>query len=228
MSVYKRGGVYWYKFLFQGQSIRESAKTNSKTVAREAERARRRDLELGFNRIGKRQRVPLFALATRECLASKTSLTILGRVYYEQYAREFGERSVSDITLNDIAALQRKHLGEGLSARTVNCEIATLRQILKHFGYWAQLGGRVRFLRDADRSSYVFPLHRTGMAGASRKTLLWGIGLQPSYGSMELQSRIRNSAAEMWDCLSVLRCTPYFYYPARGKPHYLDGDYFAN
>jgi len=156
MSVYKRGGVYWYKFLFQGQSIRESAKTNSKTVAREAERARRRDLELGFNRIGKRQRVPLFALATRECLASKTSLTILGRVYHEQYARkltrEFGERSVSDITLNDIAALQRKHLGEGLSARTVNCEIATLRQILKHFGYWAQLGRRVRFLRETMES----------------------------------------------------------------------------
>ena len=89
-------------------------------------------------------------------MASKTSLTILGRVYHEQYARkltrEFGERSVSDITLNDIAALQRKHLGEGLSARTVNCEIATLRQILKHFGYWAQLGRRVRFLRETMES----------------------------------------------------------------------------
>jgi hypothetical protein len=49
MSVYKRGGTYWFKFLFQGQVIRESAKTDSKTVAREAERARRRDLELGYN-----------------------------------------------------------------------------------------------------------------------------------------------------------------------------------
>jgi hypothetical protein len=55
MSVYKRGGTYWYKFLFQGQLIRESTKTNSKNVAREAERARRRDLELGFNRITKRE-----------------------------------------------------------------------------------------------------------------------------------------------------------------------------
>jgi hypothetical protein len=55
MSVYKRGETYWFKFLFQGQQIRESARTNSKTVAREAERARRRDLELGLNRIGKRK-----------------------------------------------------------------------------------------------------------------------------------------------------------------------------
>ena len=44
MSVYKRGETYWFKFLFQGQLIRESAKSNSKTVAREAKRARRREL----------------------------------------------------------------------------------------------------------------------------------------------------------------------------------------
>jgi hypothetical protein len=54
MSVYKRGETYWFKFLSQGQLIRESARTNSKTVAREAERARRREIELAVNRIPKR------------------------------------------------------------------------------------------------------------------------------------------------------------------------------
>jgi hypothetical protein len=79
MSVYKRGETYWFKFLFQGQSIRESAKTNSKTVAREAELARRRELKLGYNRIVKCERVPLFAVAAKEWLASKSALTPLGR-----------------------------------------------------------------------------------------------------------------------------------------------------
>jgi integrase len=129
-----------------------SAKTNSKTVAREAERARRRDLELGFNRIAKRERLPLFAVAAKEWLASKSALTPLGKVYYEQYSRklirEFGSRLVSDITMNEIADLQRNLLGEGLSGRTVNCEVATLRQILKHYGCWTSLSGRVRFLRE--------------------------------------------------------------------------------
>jgi hypothetical protein len=37
MSVYKRGDVWWYKFFFNGQLIRESAKTNSRTVAKDAE-----------------------------------------------------------------------------------------------------------------------------------------------------------------------------------------------
>jgi len=33
--LYKRGNVWWFKFRFQGQVIRESANTNSKTLARE-------------------------------------------------------------------------------------------------------------------------------------------------------------------------------------------------
>jgi integrase len=210
MSVYKRGQTYWYKFLFQGQLIRESAKTNSKTVAREAERARRRDLELGFNRITKRERLPLFALAAKEWLASKSALTPLGRVYYEQYsrklAREFGERLVSDITLNDIAALQRKRVGEGLSARSVNCEVATLRQVLKHYGLWASIAGRVRFMRertDAGRALSVDEEARLIDAiGRSPSPALYPFfiisldaGLRPS----ETRSLRRRDLALRWD-----------------------------
>ncbi len=152
MSVYKRGEKWWFKFRFEGQVIRESAHTSSKNIAREAERARRRDLELGVNRIAKRERMPLFSIAAREWLESKAALTPLGRAYYSQYvgklSRHFGARLVSDITLEDIAALQRKRQGGGLSARTINCEVATLRQVLKHFGLWLPIAGRVRFLRE--------------------------------------------------------------------------------
>ena len=84
--------------------------------------------------------MPLFAIATKEWFLSKSALTPLGRVYYEQYSRklvgEFGTRLVSDIGIAEISQLQTKRLNEGLSARTVSCEIATLRQILKHYGCW--------------------------------------------------------------------------------------------
>ena len=52
MSVYKRGDVWWYKFRFANRVIRETAKTTSKTVAKEAEKKRRRELEEGYNDIG--------------------------------------------------------------------------------------------------------------------------------------------------------------------------------
>ena len=42
MSVFKRGEVWWYEFVFCGKRIRESAKTTRKTVAIEAEKQRLR------------------------------------------------------------------------------------------------------------------------------------------------------------------------------------------
>jgi Phage integrase family len=54
---------------------------------------------------------------------------------------------VSTNTLNDIAAMQQKRLAEGLSTRTVNCEVATLRRILKHYGCWVALAGQWSYSR---------------------------------------------------------------------------------
>ncbi len=49
MSVFKRGRVWWYKFYFANKLIRQSAMTSSKTLAKEAEKQRRRELEEGYN-----------------------------------------------------------------------------------------------------------------------------------------------------------------------------------
>jgi integrase len=150
MSVYKRGKVYWFKFRFEGQAIRESAKTESKTVARDAERARRRELELGINGLTRRER-PLFPVGAKEWFKSKTALSALGARYYRQYIRKlsahFGNRLVTDIAAEDVADLQRKRQAEGLSGRQINAETGTLRAILRHYGLWGNIAGRVRMLR---------------------------------------------------------------------------------
>ena len=140
MSVYKRGQTYWYKFLFQGQLIRDSAKTNSKTVAREAERARRRELELAVNRIPKRDRTPLFAIAAREWLASKNTLAPKSLERFQHHVAtltvEFGQRLICDITADDVLRLRSQRVSVGLAPRTVNYEISALRGILKSKGFW--------------------------------------------------------------------------------------------
>jgi hypothetical protein len=50
------GGAWWYRFRFAGRIIHESARTQSKTAAREAEKQRRRPLEESWNRITRRTR----------------------------------------------------------------------------------------------------------------------------------------------------------------------------
>ena len=57
MAVFPRGRVWWYKFYFAGQLIRESAKSTSKTVAKDAENQRRRELEQGFHNLKQRREI---------------------------------------------------------------------------------------------------------------------------------------------------------------------------
>ncbi len=61
MAVYKRGGTYWFKFVWNGDTIRESAKTGNKRTAEQIEAARKTQLAKG--EVGIRDRAPVPTLA---------------------------------------------------------------------------------------------------------------------------------------------------------------------
>jgi PIN domain len=144
MSVYKRGGIYWYEFEFAGSRIRESAKTNSKRIAQEAERKRRRDPELGINRIAKPAEMPLLKFAAEKLIEDKRvrrsrNTGELYRYALKPVVKEFSGRLVCDISPEDIAAYQPKRLSDGMSARTVNIEVGALRAVLKAHRLWGPI-----------------------------------------------------------------------------------------
>lgn len=60
MSVYKRGGVYWFDFWFQGQRFRTSTGLNNKTSALRAEAIRKAELAEGRAGIRTKQACPAF------------------------------------------------------------------------------------------------------------------------------------------------------------------------
>jgi integrase len=94
----------------------------------------------------------LFKLAAEQWLATRQNLSRFTNLHYRKYvaslSEHFAQRLVCDIRLQDIADLQRKRLGAGLGPRAVNAEVQVLRQILKHFGLWPSMQGRVSFLRE--------------------------------------------------------------------------------
>lgn len=151
MSLFRRGNQWWFEFIIAGTRIRESARTNSKTLARQAELQRRRELENSVNRIPKREKPKLFPVAAKEWLGSKTALTPLGLRYYRQYVDKlsgrFANRLLTDVGLEDVIALQRARQAEGLSGRQVNAEVGTLRTILTHYGLWAPISRRFKMLK---------------------------------------------------------------------------------
>lgn len=158
MSVYRRGQVWWYHFRFAGQEIQESSKSTSKTVARDAERARHRQLEESWNQIRRRQLPPLFSVGAEDWFAAvKPHLAERTEAIYEVALRchlkpAFGALLLCDIDAGRIAAYQAVRKSEGASARTLNKELQVLRQILKRYKLWANLQGDVRFERESDHN----------------------------------------------------------------------------
>ena len=145
--------VWWYKFRFAGQMIRESSKSQSKTVAKEAERARRRELEESWNQIKRRKLPPLFSLAAADWLKTRTSIAPATERSYKlaisQLTKDFGKQLLCDLSGEDLAAYQTRRKRDGVSNRTVNLELGVLRSILRRNRMWEPIAGDVDFLKES-------------------------------------------------------------------------------
>lgn len=141
--VFKRGGIWWFEFIFCGQRVRESAKTGSKTVARDVERSRHRQMEEGLHGI-KKHRARLFSVAAEEWLVFKRPHLAPRSIQIEQANLKhlkpvLGRILLGDISPEDIARYQQARLGEGASSKTINLELGTVRAILRRNRLWANL-----------------------------------------------------------------------------------------
>jgi Phage integrase, N-terminal SAM-like domain len=107
--IYKRGkgGIYWFRFRFGGRFVHESARTTSKTIAREGERQRRRELETKWNHIERRSLPPTFARAGSAWLeAEKPHLAERTYEIYDVAVRchltpSFGPQLICDISADN-------------------------------------------------------------------------------------------------------------------------------
>jgi integrase len=153
--LYQRGmgKTWWYRFRFGGRIIHESSRSQSRTVAREAEKQRRRELEESWNRITRRTLPPTFEKAAQEWLEGRegrisASTHTIGRVSLKHLLPVFGSKLLCDIATKDVEAYQQARLREGAQGRTANIEVQALRQILKANKCWHHLEGEVHSLKE--------------------------------------------------------------------------------
>lgn len=157
MSVYRPRGskVWWYDFIFDGQRMRESTKARSKTIAKDAEKTRRRELEESYNGIKRRERVKLFNVAADAWLEMKR-LTLapssqrIERDNLKHLRPFFGAKLLSDIKAKDVSKYQHTRIAEGASSKTINLEVGTLRAILRRYRIWAEIQQDIRMLPTID------------------------------------------------------------------------------
>jgi integrase len=140
MSLYKRGDVWWYEFVFSGERVRESTKQSNKRTAEQMEAARRTQLAKAEVGIKERVKAPTLAEYATESFLPH----VLARKGQKPNTLAFYQNSVTnllkfeklasarldqiDVPLIDTYITRRRNMGKQVS--TVNRELATLRRML--------------------------------------------------------------------------------------------------
>ena len=137
------GGVWWIRFRFGGRLIHESTKTASKTLARDAARQRRRELETKWNRVEKRKLPPTLTEASARWLEKRSALSAGTQETYaaalKNVKKALGAIVICEISARHIESYQGKRIEQGAAGATINKEIACLSSILAEYGLWDAL-----------------------------------------------------------------------------------------
>jgi len=153
MAVYKRGKVWWYKFTWNAEAIRESTKQTNKRVAEQIEAAHKTSLAKG--EVGIRDRVKVPTL--RDFIEQKFSPYIEARFLSKNNTLEYYRAGIKNltgfirlancrldkITVQDSAAFVRTRRGAGLQVTSINRQLEVLRRIFKLAEEWNETEKRL-------------------------------------------------------------------------------------
>lgn len=151
MSIYKRGGVYWYKFMWQSKLVRESTKQGNDKVARQMEAAHRTSLAKGEVGIREKKAAPALKeflkqefLPYAETTHTAKPLTLR---YYKQGAEMLRASKIAGIAIDQISDQNAQHFAAEhakLSPSGINRGLRTLRRALNLAYQWGRMEKPVR------------------------------------------------------------------------------------
>jgi len=218
MALYKRGGVWWYSFTVAGRRIQESTRTGKKTIALEAMKRRREELEraaagLPVTEAAPAERIADVRMLLERFLARLETLADAGQIARRtaelarwrapHLERLLGSHLRAEVTegavLGYIAARKR----EGAGPRTINMEIDHLARALG--STWRALWPRVPHLkepRDAGRALTREEQHRLLAAAATNRSPYILLALRLAMQTAMRFDEIRHLT---WGCIDGAR-----------------------
>lgn len=145
--IYKRGKVYWHKFVWQGRLVRESTKQGNDKVARQMESAHRTALAKG--EVGIREpkviptprafcadRVEPWAKSTFEKTTPKSWLWYRTGIRALTKYHPLADAHLDAITGELASDFAASRLREGMEVSTANNSLRVLRRILNLAAEW--------------------------------------------------------------------------------------------
>jgi integrase len=189
--------VYWYKFMWKGELVRESTKQGNDKIARQIEAAHRTSLAKGEVGIREKKPAPTLAEFCRKRFApwaESTSSVKTWRDFYKVGLRAIQEYTplaslrLDAITTERIADFASHRQAQGMKISTVNASLRILRRVLRIAEEWGEIekAPKVRFLPgEAHRERVITPEEEARyLASASSllaeiATVLVDTGLRP-------------------------------------------------
>jgi len=218
MALYKRGGVWWYSFTVAGRRVQESAGTAKKTIAVEAMKRRREELERAAAGLPVMETAPserianvrtllaaflerLEGLAAAGQIAPRTAGLAKDRIRHLE--RLLGSRLRIELTEDVVLGYIAERKREGAGARSINMEVDHLARALG--GTWRALWPKVPHLkepRDAGRALTREEQQRLLAAAATNKSpyILPAVRL-----AMQTGMRFDEIRHLTWGCIDTAR-----------------------
>jgi integrase len=146
--------VWWYEFIFAGKRVRESAKTTRKTLAVEAEKRRRLELEralvglpsedrgIRINRVSEM----VDAYLSNYPINHRPKSVVFTKQRLAHVKRLLGSVLLSDLNDDRIREYIKVRLAENAGGRTINMEVGELSRALGQ--KWSVIWPKVRKLEE--------------------------------------------------------------------------------
>jgi len=149
MGLYKRGDIYWYRFVWNGELIRESTRQSNKRVAQQMEAAHRASLAKGEAGIREKKAAPTLRKFMEEDFLPFVQTTKAGkpntvRFYENSVASLTAYAKLSSLPLDQIAPEQiagfvaYRQAGK-VQVATINRDLATLRRLFNLAVEWGKV-----------------------------------------------------------------------------------------
>lgn len=197
MGIYKRGEVYWYKFQWRGESIRESTKQGNDKIARQMEAAHRTSLAKGEVGIRDKKMVPTLAEFGEKRFAPWAQSATCEKTWLDYYRpglrvigkyKPFASLRLDEITSERASDFAAWRQAQGLQPSSVNSSLQVLRRILHLAVEWGAIekAPKIKLLPGERRREHVVgdteeARYLAAAAGllASVATVLADTGMRP-------------------------------------------------
>ena len=149
LAVYKRGKVWWYKFNWNSETIRESTKQSNKRIAEQMEAARKTSLAKGEVGIRERKPTPTLRQFAEDDFLPFVRSTFTAKIktlkYYEYGVKsllafaKIADLKLDAITGETIGAFVAKRRGDDLEVSSINRELQALRRMFRLAQEWGKV-----------------------------------------------------------------------------------------